>query len=1202
MSARGGAEDSPRREADHDAPYMYITSTWVSPNHQKQGAIGPDNGFASGPKTCISLRNEKTSSVKVKQHSLKRSKVVEIDFPDKNFHFDVKAWMSDNWILVVTLIATKSQVPLGSIEITLAELKKKPPNEWVPLSTIQNKSPDSSPKNKGWRNVHEILLSGVGSTGWKDTVSADTYNELSEEERKRQHAVFELIKTEEDYLRDLQLVLTHFGQNDLNIFDPSTFETIFNHHWKTLQTASTLFVGDLKTLQEQGNGVIAKIGNVLDQHLPNLGKALLAFVPLSRSILTRIADMRTNEKISTGLQHKQALCGNLSLESFIIKPFQRLTRYPLLLEEILQVTPETHEDHDSVAWALQISVKYGKEANEKTRTMEMHAELHRIRENLVIPAELAGFVLAGTGTYLLHSNSFSPYRMSSKKHLLKKGTPKVELVVRGKKWTASEGNDLRVLLMTDVLTGPFAVLLYEVSSATIQSGKHVDGITTMYILGSQRIPLDSVTIKEVDEILGADTQTDFQFVYTAVWEKESASRDVSLFLRASSPSKKTSWISSFEALTSNETEFPISKDDMVFIDDLLALNQNIEKSSLQRKQNSSEEKLYRATEVVAKLVRLARRASLDSNTTFDDETSIRSSRVSGSAHNSNADDMFEESRLLQELLRLQQVVSVLEDSEDLTATMLADEINHQTSLAQDLELYETTIDEMNKSLQEHKKIVAEVLSRENKALDEKAQINASFKGLKRENATMMVQQTALNRSIKEAESKIEELEEKLKNYQRNDNENENENEKTKTLRKELQEKDARIQDLSTNLEALGIQVADLEDKLDATEEEKQSLGAQGAELEDKLDASEEERQALGSEVAGLEDQLDKLEHEKQLLAEKLEQVEKDFEQDRQRLQENIEQAEKQYEQDKRGLQDKVAHVEKELAGAIEAQQSLGAQVAEMEDEVDASEASKAQVQEQLDKVLEEQKALEAQLETTSAKGDNSQDLKKLLEDLKSANATIDTLTQELTTTREELLKETEAKQAAEDENIALTEKLSDAEISEAANSLGEAELREELASSLDQLNSERNNSLLIKKQLEVMRKRNLELEENLQQTSEPNDLHKIFAIIAEELSKSPKTANEENVYEYNSEEVNTTGLKKLLQKHVAQVQLFQSELESTQEEMLKAIDDTVNAQYDLSQEKELSLVHKAKITELEQELEEAWKLYEELLVSQESDS
>ena len=44
----------------------------------------------------------------------------------------------------------------------------------------------------------------------------------------------------------------------------------------------------------------------------------------------------------------------LELAGFLLEPIQRVCRYPLLLKQLVDVTPESHTDHNNVVKALQV--------------------------------------------------------------------------------------------------------------------------------------------------------------------------------------------------------------------------------------------------------------------------------------------------------------------------------------------------------------------------------------------------------------------------------------------------------------------------------------------------------------------------------------------------------------------------------------------------------------------------------------------------------------------------------------------------------------------------------------------------------------------------------------------------------------------------------------------------------------------------------
>jgi len=75
--------------------------------------------------------------------------------------------------------------------------------------------------------------------------------------------------------------------------------------------------------------------------------------------------------------HKDPKCRGLFLQSFLIKPIQRVCKYPLLLRELIRYTPEDHPDYAPLNGAMaKINEVVGK-INEGQRMLE---GLHRIVE------------------------------------------------------------------------------------------------------------------------------------------------------------------------------------------------------------------------------------------------------------------------------------------------------------------------------------------------------------------------------------------------------------------------------------------------------------------------------------------------------------------------------------------------------------------------------------------------------------------------------------------------------------------------------------------------------------------------------------------------------------------------------------------------------------------------------------------------------
>ena len=51
-------------------------------------------------------------------------------------------------------------------------------------------------------------------------------------------------------------------------------------------------------------------------------------------------------------QSHAARTGGMPLSSFLLKPMQRITKYPLLIGKILEYTPPDHPDHQNIKDAL----------------------------------------------------------------------------------------------------------------------------------------------------------------------------------------------------------------------------------------------------------------------------------------------------------------------------------------------------------------------------------------------------------------------------------------------------------------------------------------------------------------------------------------------------------------------------------------------------------------------------------------------------------------------------------------------------------------------------------------------------------------------------------------------------------------------------------------------------------------------------------
>ena len=63
-------------------------------------------------------------------------------------------------------------------------------------------------------------------------------------------------------------------------------------------------------------------------------------------------------------------CRGLTLFSFLIKPIQRICKYPLLLRDLLKSTEESHPDHENLVKSLQKIEEVVAYVNDRKRLAE----------------------------------------------------------------------------------------------------------------------------------------------------------------------------------------------------------------------------------------------------------------------------------------------------------------------------------------------------------------------------------------------------------------------------------------------------------------------------------------------------------------------------------------------------------------------------------------------------------------------------------------------------------------------------------------------------------------------------------------------------------------------------------------------------------------------------------------------------------------
>ncbi|KAJ8699192.1 hypothetical protein PTI98_002336 [Pleurotus ostreatus] len=221
-------------------------------------------------------------------------------------------------------------------------------------------------------------------TSWASLIDKTALQGIPPNERKRQEAIFEFITTESTYVRDLQLIVEVFYSSMLPLLDTKAVTVVFANVEDILLT-NTSFMSVLEERQKECRLYIDKIGDILQSHMPNMGVYMEYCVNQATAIQVLQSLRLANPELAAHLQHLRddPVVRNLDLSSYLLAPMQRVTKYPLLIRQILHHT-EAAEERASVQRALDIAESILNQINESIRYQEGRETLKRISQNLWI--------------------------------------------------------------------------------------------------------------------------------------------------------------------------------------------------------------------------------------------------------------------------------------------------------------------------------------------------------------------------------------------------------------------------------------------------------------------------------------------------------------------------------------------------------------------------------------------------------------------------------------------------------------------------------------------------------------------------------------------------------------------------------------------------------------------------------------------------
>ncbi|XP_077406852.1 dynamin-binding protein isoform X2 [Vanacampus margaritifer] len=197
---------------------------------------------------------------------------------------------------------------------------------------------------------------------------------------KRSKVIEELLQTEKDYIKDLQMcvveIVEPLQKKQVKNVD---FDGLFGNINSVIDLSQRLF----ETLEETDS-----IGKVFLDFKTELESVYNVYCQNHDDAISLLESYEKDENIQRHvlecLERLRGKTNYINLGSFLIKPVQRVMRYPLLLMELLGATPESHHDRLQLTQALQAVKEINVNINECKRRKDLVVKYRKGDEDTFI--------------------------------------------------------------------------------------------------------------------------------------------------------------------------------------------------------------------------------------------------------------------------------------------------------------------------------------------------------------------------------------------------------------------------------------------------------------------------------------------------------------------------------------------------------------------------------------------------------------------------------------------------------------------------------------------------------------------------------------------------------------------------------------------------------------------------------------------------
>ncbi|XP_044856912.1 rho guanine nucleotide exchange factor 19-like isoform X2 [Mauremys mutica] len=272
------------------------------------------------------------------------------------------------------------------------------------------KAAERKPKEPSFRVDASLSIAGLLSSsllGAASQISSRDYSFCFWQEIPE--AMFEMITSEASYLRSLSVATSHF-KGSLVLRETLTRAEV-HRLFSNLQQVKDVSERFLLELEEHMDKdvFLAGLGAVVLKHCPAFHRVYIPYVTnqmYQEQLMQQL--MRENWRFRQVLRklEEQPVCQRQPLKSFLVLPFQRITRLKILLENILKLAPAGSELASSIGAALTAVGEIVWACNENVRHMKQTEELVLLEQQVEF-VKTKSIPLISRGRWLVRAGEFS---------------------------------------------------------------------------------------------------------------------------------------------------------------------------------------------------------------------------------------------------------------------------------------------------------------------------------------------------------------------------------------------------------------------------------------------------------------------------------------------------------------------------------------------------------------------------------------------------------------------------------------------------------------------------------------------------------------------------------------------------------------------------------------------------------------------------